>query len=83
LQNILDELNEITKKLYRVETQEAMKKWKDVLERISIRIEGHNGDINQTDILELLQMITLAIQNKDYILMADLIRYELITLLSK
>ncbi|MDQ0161928.1 hypothetical protein [Aeribacillus alveayuensis] len=86
MHTIIDELNEITKKLYRVETREAMKKWKNNFERISTyieKIEKYEGNIIQNDILEALQIITLAMQNKDYILMADLIRYELIPLLNK
>jgi len=80
---MLDELNEITKKLYRIETHQAMQRWKNVFEQISIDIEECNENINKSDVLGILQMILLAAQNKDYILMADLIRYELIPLLSK
>jgi hypothetical protein len=81
LHNIIEELNEITKKLYRLEIREAIIKWKEILEQISVIIE-EQGE-NKEDVLRILQIIALAIQNRDYILMADLIRYELIILLNK
>ncbi|MCG3085219.1 hypothetical protein JEG43_01315 [Anoxybacillus sp. LAT_35] len=82
MKGTLDELHEITNKLYRIETHQAMQKWKSAFEKIYIHMEEYDRDINKSDVLEIIRLIVFAMENKDYILMADLIRYELIPLLS-
>ena len=75
LQHIISQLEQIVIKLYRLEIHEAITTWNSVFEELALVVEEIK---NRDNIIEILKIIATTIENKDYILMADLIRYELL-----
>lgn len=81
MQYMIEQLEQTVIKLYRMEIQEAMRKWNSAFEELASIIERGNGE--KSNILQILEVIAEAMKNRDYILMADLIRYELVKLINE
>jgi hypothetical protein len=81
LDQLLEELENVIEYLYCLEIRKAMMKWSEIVDPIItvINIELDQGTKN--DIMSLLNIVNATIENKDYILMADLLKYELLPIL--
>lgn len=80
LQNMISQLEQVAFKLYRLEIQEAIMKWNNIIEEFAKLVESMD---NKEAVLEILKIIVATVENKDYVLMADLIRYDLVKIIEE
>jgi hypothetical protein len=83
LNQLFEELENVVEYLYCLEIRKAMMKWSEVVDPIITVLNSELDQGIKNDIMSLLNIVNATIENKDYILMADLIKYELLPILQR